>query len=232
MSEINIERLVEDVTRQVLSALQARQDAAEEAAGKDRCLVVGKLEDVPDALKRGAVLYGMEEYEGCKNILRFQRVIISGLTLVQLADIALGRPGDSGSCAVVSALLHGVEVVLLESALPHRSCAGKGSTGLYALLEGHVRTIQAFGVKLLAKERLAVPETAPVRPPKYQAPAPGPVKGSARPSVGRLISESDALAMAAASGGQPVRVAGDAILTPSAWDVFTRARVEVIRGDG
>ena len=68
---------------------------------------------------------------------------------------------------------------LLETALPHRAYAGKSSTGLYALLEGYVRSIQAFGVKLLTRERMAEPAVKPVRPPKYQAPPPAPAATSA-----------------------------------------------------
>ena len=106
--------------------------------------------------------------------------------------------------------------------------AGKGSNGLYALLEGYVRTLQTFGVKLLGQAALVMPVVVPVKPPKYQAPAPEPVRGSAKPNCQRLITETDAVALAAEAEGS-VCIPVDAILTPSARDVFTRARLEIRR---
>jgi hypothetical protein len=231
MNGPDVQKIVEEVTRLVLAQVQQQQTAAEATEGMEHCLVVGDIAAVPEKLEQGRVLHPLEEYERCGNILRYRRVIVIGLTLVQLADIAQGRPGDSGSCAVVNALLNGVEVVMPETALPHRKFAGKGSNGLYALLEGYVRTLQTFGVKLLGQAALVMPVVVPVKPPKYQAPAPEPVRGSAKPNCQRLITETDAMALAATAEGT-VCIPADAILTPSARDVFTRARLEIQRCDG
>ena len=231
MNGPDVQKIVEEVTRLVLDQMQKQQTAVEATEGMEHCLVVGDISAVPEKLGQGRALHPLEEYERCGNILRYRRVIVTGLTLIQLADIAQGRPGDSGSCAVVSALLSGVDVVMPETALPHRKFAGKGSNGLYALLEGYVRTLQTFGVKLLGQEALAVPTAVPVKPPKYQAPAPEPVRGSARPNSQRLITETDAVALAAEAEGS-VCIPVDAILTPSARDVFTRARLEIRRCGG
>ena len=231
MNGPDIQQIVEEVTRLVLDQVQKQQAAAVATDGMRHCLVVGDIAAVPEKLGQGWALHPLEEYERCGNILRYRKVIVTGLTLVQLADIAQGRPGDSGSCAVVSALLSGVDVVMPEIALPHRKFAGKGSSGLYAILEGYVRTLQTFGVKLLGQEALAIPAVVPVKAPKYQAPAPEPVQGSAKPNGQRLITEADAAVLAAEAEGA-VCIPMDAILTPSARDVFTRARLEIRRCGG
>ena len=230
MKEIEMERIIELVTRQVLASLEG--SAAEKAAdeGKRRCLVVGDISAVPAKLRMGAVLEGVEEYAACGNILRYEKVIITALDLVQLADIAQGRPGDGACCAVVQALLNGIDVVMLETAPIHRQFAGKSSTGLYTLLESHVRTIQGFGVKMLTQDGLAEPEVKPAKPAKYHAPAPERVQGSAKPNAQRLITESAAIALAAAAEGT-VQLAPGTILTPSARDVFNRAGITPVFGD-
>ena len=226
-----MEQIVAAVTRQVLAALGSQKEEQMASEGKARYLVVGDVSEVPEKLRAGAVLDGIESYEACANILRYAKVIITRLELVQLADIAQGRPADSVSCAVVQALLNGVEVVLLETAPVHRKFAGKSSTGLYALLEGYVRTIQGFGVKLLTQDRMVDTPVVPAKPPKFQAPIPAPVKGSTKPNRQCLITESAALAMAAAADGT-VRLERGTILTPSARDVFVRAGLTIERVDG
>ena len=231
MNEQDMKALVEEVSRLVLAQLQKQTDAVQAEEGKEHYLVVGDLTAVPELLVKGAVLHGLQEYETNGNILRYRKVLITKLTLVQLADIAQGRNGDAGSCAVVHALLNGVDVVMPETALPHRQFAGKGSNGLYALLESHVRTLQTFGVKLLGSEKLVESKVVPVKPPKYQAPAPEPVQGNARPNRRQLITEEQAQALAA-NATETVCIPEGSILTPSARDVFARARLEIQRCGG
>lgn len=230
MREQEMEQVVAAVVRQVLAALDAGAPAAKAIEeGRDRYLVIGDPSEVPAKLRGQAVLTGSGENGACANVLRYQKVIIAQLELIQLVDIAQGRPSDEACSAVLEALLSGIEVVMLETALPHRGYAGKSSTGLYALLEGYVRSIQGFGVKLLTRERLAEPAVKPVRPPKHQAPPPAPVPMSAKPNTERLITERIAIALAAEAEGT-VTLARDAILTPSARDVFAAAGLTVTRG--
>ena len=228
MNEQNITGLVEEISRRVLAELQKQTAAAQADEGKEHYLVVGDETAVPELLARGAVLHPLQEYETNRNILRYRKVLITKLSMVQLADIAQGRNADAGSCAVIHALLNGVDVVMPETALPHRAFAGKGSKGLYALLESYVQTMQTFGVKLLGGEKLVEPKIVPVRPPKYQAPVPEPVRGSARPNSRQLITETEAEVLAA-NAKESVCIPDNAILTPSARDVFARARLEVRR---
>ena len=225
MTEIDLEKLIAAVTERVLADLGGAGPCPDSEAGKIRCLAIGRTEAVPEVLRRGAVIRGLADYEENGNIRAYGRIVVTELTLLQLADIAQGRPGDSASGAVIDGLLEGVEIFLLESALPHRRRAGGGSPGLYAVLEGYVRTMQTFGVRLFAGERAAAPDPVPPRPPKYQAPVQTVPRGSARTGGARLLTEERALEMLKAGGA--VRLERGTIVTPLAWDAFRRARAEV-----
>lgn len=218
MNEQTMEALVAEVTRQVLSAMGQAEPPAQQV-GKPHMLVLAKEgTTLPTAFTQDGVVHTLAEYEACQNILCYQRVIVGDLSITQLSDIAHARMGDGVSCAVLYALLSGVDVVLLESALAHRRFAGKGSTALYRQLEDHVSTLEVFGVKLVSpREQVELP---PVKPAKFVAPSVEPPVSTAKPSVGRLITERDAMALVAR--GQGVELPPNAVLTPSAKDVFAQ----------
>lgn len=218
---------MEQIVRQVVAELARRQNGAADAIandGKKKLLVVGDIGAVPETLREGAVLCPLAEYERSRNICRYDKVVVAELTLLQLVDAAQGRPGDAACCAVISALLAGKEVDLLESGLPHRKYAGKGSTGLYAKIEGYVRTLQGFGVKLLTAERLTRREEAPAKPARFAPPPAAAPTGSAKPNAERVITEAVALELTA-HATDTVTLPRGAIVTPSARDVFAHAKV-------
>lgn len=226
MERSDLEYIVDLVTRQVLSAVKAQETSgAPRTEGLAKVLVVGRPgTELPEELVRDAVVYELEDYKGCKNILRYDRVVIAHLTTLQLADIALGRPGDEAACAVLYALLSGVDVFLMEDALSFRRFAGKGSTALYHLLEGYAQTLQIFGVKQVSRQRRREPP--PAKPPKFAAPPVSVPAGSASPNADRLITESRALELVKAGGS--LRLPERAIITPAARDVFAQAGVEPV----
>ena len=92
-------------------------------------------------------LASIEEYQG--DIEPYEKLFITAITRTQLADAALGRDSQPVTCALTNALLYGKEVYLYDIALAHRKLAGRGSRGFYQLLEGYVRTLQSYGVKLV-----------------------------------------------------------------------------------
>ncbi len=230
MDEKDLEQIVRLVTEELLR----RQSGAACAAQNDdraRVLVIGPVEAAPELLRKGAVLCPLTEYEANRDIARYDRVLVTALTTLQLVDAALARPGDAACCAIVSALLEGREVDLLESALPHRAHAGKGSPGLYMRLEGYVQTLEGYGVKFFTAERLKPREEPPAKPARFAPPAVPVPRGSARPNESRVITEALALALTA-RGEETVILPRGAILTPSARDVFTRARVTLKTEEG
>lgn len=221
------EALVKKVIEEVLKSLeQAGQTDAGYTDGFEKMLVIGDAADVPQHLAEAYELLTIEDYTHYGNIHRYQKVLITRLSLTQLSDIAQGRDGSPEACAVIMGLLNGLEVCMLENALPHRKYAGKSSSRIYEVIENNAKMIQTFGVKLLKKTRPAEPEKA--KPPKYQAPPVEVPKGSACPNGERLITESVAKLLLG-SGEQSICIAKDAIVTPAAWDIFNQQGVNVIR---
>lgn len=230
MNEKELEQIVERVAAELFARMGAVAPTVQND-GKAKILVVGASEEVPPQLTEGVQLCPLSEYEASKNILRYEKVVITQLSLLQLADIALGRADDAACCAVLSALLAGKEVDLLESGLPHRKYAGKGSTGLYAKLEEYVRTIQGYGAKMLTAERLYQPKVLPVKPAKFQPQIAAVPTENARPNFSSLITEEIALKLASEHQDEVIVPRG-AILTPSAQDVFSKARIAVKKVNG
>lgn len=224
MKQSELDHLVEQVTQQVLAALGGEQAACSpQQEGFAKVLVVGDGADcLPEALRRDAVVLDIEDYRTNRNILRYDKVVIAKLNITQLADIAQGRIGDEVSCAVLHALLNGIDTLILENALSFRKFAGKGSTALYHLLESYAQTLQVFGVKPVGRAQPAQRELPPPKPPKFKAPTVTAPRGSARPNEGCLVTEAQALAMVKAG---EVCLPEGAILTPSARDVFAQAGV-------
>ena len=225
MNQADLESIVNLVTQQVLAALDGGTSSAQvRSDGRNKVLVLGDPNaSVPPELCANAVLYYLEDYQRNQNILRYDCVVITALNTAQLADLALVRTGDDLTCAVVQALLNGVDVYLLETALSFRKYAGRGSIALYRTLENYARTIQVFGVKIFGRQTAQA--SGGVKPPKRKGP---PVQLPAgTPTSGRLITES--MARELLRGGSPVHLPMDAIVTPLARDLFSHAGAELIR---
>jgi ethanolamine utilization protein len=221
------EELIKRVIEEVLGQLQAAGTGnAGYTDGRDKVLVVGDAACVPASMAETCEILPIEDYVQYGNIYRYQKILITKLTLTQMSDIAQGRDGSPESCAVIAGLLNGMEVCMLEEALPHRKYAGKGSSRLYAVIENNAKMIQTFGVKLLKKSQPIV--EAPVRPAKYQAPPVVVPQGSGCPNSEKLITEAVARALAA-EGNQRVCLAKNAIITPLAWDIFNQHGMTVVR---
>lgn len=226
MDQNELEQIVEAVTRQVMSAVNGGCTADAASEGKRKILLLAKPgASVPEELLVDAVTFGLKDYECNRNILRYDEVIVGNLGITQLADIAQGRIGDSVTCAVIYALLSGIDVLLLESGLEYRKFAGKANSALYGLMESYVRTLQIFGIKLHGEKR--VPVVRDAKPAKYVAPAIVAPKGNAQPNSSRLITETEALVLI--KQGSPVHLPAGAIVTPSAKDAFAQANVELLR---
>ena len=227
MDEILMKQIVETVLRE----LKMEENAASaHTEGMDRLLVIGDLKDVPQDMAETHQLLTVDDYVQHGNIRCYQKILITGLSLTQMSDIAQGRDGSPEACAVIRGLLTGLEVCMTETAFPHRKYAGKRSSRLYEVIENNARMLQSFGIKILKESRI-VSDPAPVRPPKYQAPPVEVPAGTACVNSDRLITEAIACTLAAA-GEKEICLSRDAIVTPSAWDVFKQKGIHVIRGTG
>ena len=224
MDQKQYEELVRLVTDQVVRVLSQRGGCPAED-GREKVLAAGDPALVPPELAEGRVVCPLEDYKAHRNILRYSRVVITDLTLTELSDIALGRDAGVKQCAVLQALLQGVDVFLWEEGLPFKTWSGRGSKVLHSLLSGYVQTLRTFGVKPAKQWK---PEPVPeARPPKFQAPAVEVPAGTARPNAQRLVTEDGARALVKSGG--PVALARDAIVTPAAWDVLRAAGVEIVK---
>ena len=223
----NYDELVRLVTEQVLAVLAGREDPdGPRNEGREKLLVIGDSSLLSQEMTRDRVVCTVEDYKQHQNIRRYRLVAVTRLSLTELADIAQGRDAGVNQCAVIQALLQGVDVYLYEEALPHRVHAGKGSGVFYAMLENYVRTLRTFGVK--PADRRPRETLAPaVKPARFLAPPPEVPAGSAVPNSQRLITEETARAMVA--GGGQVLIPRGAIVTPAAWDVFNQGLAEVER---
>lgn len=222
------EAIIQKIMEEVIKTLNKQGVITNpETEGMTRMLVIGDFNDVPSEEQSKYMLAGIEDYEQYKNIRRYEKVCITKLSLTDLSDMAMGRDGSLASCAVVNALLRGIDVVLLEKALWHRKLAGKGSAKLYGLIENNVRQLESYGVKVISEpKQIVIKESKPPKfnPPKAEAP-----KGSMVPNSARLITEQIAMDLVKENSAQ-VCVAKDAIITPSAWDIFAKNKTEVIKG--
>ena len=225
MNQSELEKIISLVTQQVMAAME-KTGCTGIAENSDMVLVVGDADKVPKDLSRDKVLMDLEDYRTHKDIERYKRVVVTKLGITQLTDIALGRPADEVSCAVVYALLSGVEVIMLEDALSFRRFKDKGSNALYNTLEKYAKTLSVYGVKTYRpKSNIVVPGAQLAKFAQQNVAVP---RGSAMPNVGKLVTETDARLLIMAQGN-PVRIPVGAIITPLARDVFAHAGIEVIR---
>ncbi len=207
MAELTREQLIELITKEVLKTLGGGEpEEPVDKSGLPRALCIGPEEQLPKTVRAQYNLRPMEEYQG--DIEPFEKVFVTAITQTQLADTALGRDSQPVTCALSNALLYGKEIYLYDSALAHRKLAGRGSRAFYQLLEGYVRTLQSYGVKVVQGT------TVIDKYQKFAAP------GADLPSG--VITEAVALELCRKGEGDIILRKG-AVLTPSAKDVFLHA---------
>ncbi len=220
------EMMIQQIVEAVLKEMGAGPSASCCAEGSCKMLVIGDVADVPAHVAQGCQCLTIQDYIQNKNINRYEKVMITELTMTQLSDVAQGRDGSPESCAIVHALLSGIDVLMIEKALLHRKYSGKGSSRLYQTIENNVKLIQSYGVKMLKEQIHQTLE--PPKPPKFQAPKLQVPKGNAQTNEDRVITEGIAQVIAARSQGTAY-ISKDAIVTPSAWDVFKAKGLQVVR---
>lgn len=223
MDETLIRNIVEEVIKNMIPGGSCESS---KSPGAPQMLVIGDFCEVPEDMRGEYSLAGLEDYETCRDIRRYRRIYITKLSLADLSSIALGRDDTLVSCAVVNALLHGIEVYLDGRALWYRKLAGKGSSRLYAVIDGNVRQLESYGVKVAEEAKPAV--VREIKPPKFCPPPMQVPKGSLKPNANCLITERMAAEMV--KENRPVvQIPQGAIVTPSAWDVFTNHKIQVER---
>ena len=223
--------LLEEITRQVLTALSAQAPAAEPAG-----LLVGAGEWVPAVPGRRWAEEGA--YQG--DISSYTMVVCRQVSSAQLCDMAFGRDSTPATCAVSKALLAGKPVYILEEGLPHRANQVTANPRYYAMLEGYVTQLTQFGVRVVSRlelERLLSGQPAPASAPMAvpaAAPAAAPEKTCAptaepeqSPVFCGVLTADEARKLAKTCGGT-LRLGSGAILTPLAKDVLRENRIALL----
>lgn len=211
MAELSKEQLIEFITREVMNTLGIGDSEPVDKSGCPAALVIGDADRLPGNVKKKYCLKQIEEYHGDISICDV--IFITKLTKTELADIALGRDTEAASCAVIEGLIHGKEIFLYDIALSYRKYAGQGSRAFYQLLEGYVRTLQSFGIKLVQGT------TVIDKYEKYAAPGADLPEGVITEALARKLTES---------GEGAIQVRRGTVITPSAKDVFLHADRELV----
>ena len=209
MTRTEQERLVEEVLRQVMQAKNVLAEP-EGTEPSEQLLVLGPSGLLPREVRQSYRILGAEWYQGQECLEQVSGVYVTQLSRRDLADVALGRDSSTTACAVTSALLRGLPVYLLEQALEYRAFASCASPSLYRVLEGYVRRLQEFGVRMVGS-------------------APASEKSGTKSSAPRLITEADAWELVRSATGPSIAVSAKTLITPSAQDVFRQARRSVVR---
>lgn len=204
--EMSNEQLVELITHEVKKALSSVVENEPPISGRT-ALIIGDVERLPMSIREKYSFCGIEAYEKCGDISRFECIYVTRLSTAELADFALGRGTRRVQCALVNAMLCGKDVFILESAFEHRSFAASCSRAFYKMLEGYVFTLQSFGVKILREQFFgkALPRDI-----------------IAENSADKVITEAKAVKLVG-EGGEKIRLLKGTVITPSARDVFNHS---------
>ncbi len=211
MADLTREQMIEFITGEVMKMLGMEEDEPQDKSGCPVALVIGEADKLPAAVKRQYQLKSMETYQG--DISPYEKIFITGLTKTELADIALGRDVAGAACAVIEGLMHGTDIYLYDIALGFRKHAGQGSRAFYQLLEGYVRTLQSFGIKLVQGT------TVIDKYEKFAAPGADLPSGVITEVLARKLAEQ---------GEGNITVRKGTVLTPSAKDIFLHANRTVV----
>ncbi len=207
MPDFSKEQLVELITREVMKIMgDSVEPESADKSGLPDVLVIGSCNKLPSNIRNKYNLHSIECYTCEEDIGKFEKIYITEINLTELADIALGRNTRAVQCAVISGLLCGKEIFLLDCALTFRKLSTTASRGFYQLLEGYVRTLQSFGIKLVNGQTPIDKYTVRSAP------------GDDLPQG--IITEALAKDMVEKSADAVILVGKGTVITPSAKDAF------------
>ena len=213
--------LTERVIREVLRRMDAASAPVCPAPERPRALVLGDLPGAGAALFSRYTLVSAEHYDG--DICPYAWVLVTRLTSGRLADLALGRDEGAELQAVADALLTGKPVWILPDAFYHRGHSKTANSAYYQMLEGYVRRLETFGVRVGQLAELEQSLQEPVGSRETACPKPA---ASTAPVGKKLITARDAQELVKSGQGR-VRLEKGTLLTPSAKDVLTGAKVQI-----
>lgn len=206
MMDFDYERLVEFITNEVKKAISSQTDVEI----KSKALIVGSKDKLPITFSTSYELYEIDSYTCENDILNFDAVFITEMTLTELSDIANGRDSQKNQCAVLKALLNNIEVNLFECAVSHRKYAGKGSRELFKQYEGFLNRMISYGVKFIREQKFNN------QPPN----------AFTHNNNDKVITESIALELVN-NDDTVIKLIKGTVITPSAKDIFNHSDKKV-----
>ncbi|MCI1722123.1 MAG: hypothetical protein LKM35_06340 [Lachnospiraceae bacterium] len=207
---MNRDEIVELITREVMREMGKQKAGAAGIPGLPSILVIGDIDRLPDRLSGLYAPVGISQYGGPEDSVNYKAVYITELKTDELVEMALGRSAHPASCAVVNALLRGIPVYLMDSAIEHRRFKNTAKMGFYHLLEGYVHSLQNYGVILMSGQ-VAAP-----------AAAQDAVLAADQFTCG-LINEAKARSIVSTKDDECLVFEKGTILTPTAKDIFLHA---------
>lgn len=210
-------RLLEEITRRVLTALGEEQSAV----GIPRGLLIGSSPDKPHST--GYLWTELEQYQG--DITPYALVVCTQVSIAQLCDMALGRDDTPASQAVSQALLAGKAVLLTEEGLPHRICHATANPGYYAMLEDYVQQLMRYGVQVVPRSGLE--QRLSALPVQSQA-----TGGKEAAQLFHGVLTADEARRIALDSPTALRLARGAILTPLARDILREKQIPLLVEEG
>lgn len=224
LTQNQIEQLVEDVVKELNERLNKTACTIEKqkvSSFQKRVLVLGALsQDEENRLIEVCQTVSSVE-DGGWNI-----VIATELALDQMAQIALGLPGDSKTECILQSLLEGKKVYILESGLEYRIYRESAYKTLYHMYQGYEDTIRQFGGEIVTDVQEVIEKESAVSAGRETS---GVEVGSDLDLTElRLLRESD-LTKVRGSGYGTVVIGNNTIVTPLALDYLTNHNLAVRR---
>lgn len=211
MADLNYDRLVELITKEVLKTVSGKKETGDSAMDfRPMALVLGACDKLP-LFAENYMLVGIDDYAEHGDIERYDRIYITELSTAELADIAFGKDTRPLQCAVIKALLCGKPVYLMESAIAHRKYKESANRNYFNMLEGYVYTLQSFGVELIREQNFGKNLSR---------------SAIADNSVDKVITETIAKGLVK-KPEEVIYLRKGTVLTPSAKDIFNHSQKTV-----
>ena len=212
--------LIDRITRTVMSELARQGKGGCASATRERILIAGNPEALGTEGFGDFNLCRLEDSKTVGEITGCRCVIVTQLSHAELGDLGLARGAAGASSAVLDALLAGVPVYLLPEALLFRKWKKTAAQKLYDVLEGYVRQIESYGVRIYSPDQIQRDlngTSSGKYPDKLRV-----HKEPRRP----VITEVDAREFIK-KGVEVLRLTKNSIVTPLALDVLNGAKVPV-----
>lgn len=230
---MNMERLVEEIAREVYARLYKQLERQEE--GKQRAVIIAENKD--ESLERMlcgqySVAYHEPQMRNC------DLVIIPQMCIKLLANLANGLANEAAERFIMTMLLKGKKVIVLEEGLLYRKFQKVAPNTLYKLYEDYEAKLKSFGVRIVSKEKILTscetsdrcmeiePALHDAAPPYKEQPEEEPAYAEIRHK--KLITEADIRKLHLKNLSEIV-IGPKSILTPLATDFIRTQRIKVRR---